>query len=104
MRRDAPPAAPEVRELGRATEARDSVFTTGLVLQELLQGFSKPKAQDQIIERFRGFADVDAREKGPYPGSGASQYLSAQWRAGRHHRRTARSDVYSLWAGHLDYR
>ena len=53
MRRDAPPTAPEVHELGRAIEARNSVFATGLVLQELLQGFSKPKAQEQIIERFR---------------------------------------------------
>ncbi|WP_345121456.1 PIN domain-containing protein [Quisquiliibacterium transsilvanicum] len=28
------------------------LVTTGLVLQELLQGFSGPKAQAQIIERF----------------------------------------------------
>ena len=28
-------------------------MSTGLVLQELLQGFSKPKAHAQIIERFR---------------------------------------------------
>lgn len=53
MRRDAPPDAPEIRELGRAIEAGDSIYTTGLILQELLQGFSKPKAQEQIIERFR---------------------------------------------------
>ena len=30
----------------------DVVVTTGLVLQELLQGFSGPKASAQIIERF----------------------------------------------------
>ena len=30
----------------------DVVVTTGLVLQELLQGFSGPKARAQIIERF----------------------------------------------------
>jgi hypothetical protein len=28
------------------------VFTTGLVLQELLQGFSGPKVRSQLIERF----------------------------------------------------
>ncbi len=28
------------------------VVTTGLVLQELLQGFSGPKSREQIIERF----------------------------------------------------
>lgn len=30
----------------------DVVVTTGLVLQELLQGFAGPKARAQIIERF----------------------------------------------------
>jgi len=32
------------------------VFTTGLVLQELLQGFSGPKARSQLIERFAALA------------------------------------------------
>lgn len=32
------------------------VFTTGLVLQELLQGFSGPKARDALIERFAALA------------------------------------------------
>ena len=32
------------------------VFTTGLVLQELLQGFAGPKAGEQIIERFAALA------------------------------------------------
>ncbi|MDA8217471.1 MAG: hypothetical protein M0Z94_07605, partial [Dehalococcoidales bacterium] len=31
-------------------------FTTGLVLQELLQGFSGPKARDALIERFAALA------------------------------------------------
>ena len=30
----------------------DVVVTTGVVLQELLQGFSGPKSREQIIERF----------------------------------------------------
>lgn len=30
----------------------DVVVTTGLVLQELLQGFSGPKSREQIVERF----------------------------------------------------
>ena len=30
----------------------EGVFTTGLVLQELLQGFDGPKARDSLIERF----------------------------------------------------
>jgi len=52
LRRDAPDSIPEVVELGRALEAGDEIFVTGLVLQELLQGFNKPKAYDQIIEYF----------------------------------------------------
>lgn len=52
LRRDAPAAAPEVKTLTRALETGATIFTTGLVLQELLQGFSDAKAHEQIIERF----------------------------------------------------
>lgn len=52
LRRDAPPATPEVRELTRALRAGDLVVTTGLVLQELLQGFSGPRARERILEHF----------------------------------------------------
>jgi predicted nucleic acid-binding protein len=36
----------------RALEAGDTLFTTGLVLQEILQGFVGAKSRDQIVERF----------------------------------------------------
>lgn len=52
LRRDAPDSIPEVVELARALEAGDEIFVTGLVLQELLQGFNKPKAYNQIIKYF----------------------------------------------------
>jgi predicted nucleic acid-binding protein len=52
LRRDTPSATPEVRELVRALSGGDTIITTGLVLQELLQGFSGPKAKQQIITRF----------------------------------------------------
>lgn len=52
FRRDAQVAAPEVKALRHALEGADQVFTTGLVLQELLQGFAGPKARSQLIERF----------------------------------------------------
>jgi predicted nucleic acid-binding protein len=42
----------EVSELKRALEAGDSIFSTGIILQELLQGFSRPKPHRQIIEHF----------------------------------------------------
>ena len=47
---------PEVKTLQHALEGADQVFTTGLVLQELLQGFAGPKARDQLIERFAALA------------------------------------------------
>lgn len=52
LRRDAEAAEPEVQELKEALFGAEVVVTTGLVLQELLQGFSGAKAQTQIIERF----------------------------------------------------
>jgi predicted nucleic acid-binding protein len=55
LRRDQPADLPEVLALRRALEAGERIVTTGLVLQELLQGFSGPKARDQIIERFAAF-------------------------------------------------
>jgi len=52
LRRDTPTRSAESAFLIRALEHGDSVLTTGLVLQELLQGFSGPKARDQIVEKF----------------------------------------------------
>jgi predicted nucleic acid-binding protein len=49
LRRDAPPHVAEVAALRSALEHSEPVLTTGLVLQELLQGFSGPKARDQIV-------------------------------------------------------
>ena len=52
LRRDNAEASKEVRALREALDGADSVVTTGLVLQELLQGFNGPKAKEAIIERF----------------------------------------------------
>jgi predicted nucleic acid-binding protein len=52
LRRDSPSGAVEVQALVQAIENNQTVVTTGLVLQELLQGFSGPKARDQILDRF----------------------------------------------------
>jgi hypothetical protein len=45
-----------VEVLRSALEGADQVFTTGLVLQELLQGFAGPKARSQLIESFAALA------------------------------------------------
>jgi len=51
LRRDTPPDLPEVDELRRSL-GTGAVYCTGLVLQELLQGFLKPKAHKQIVKSF----------------------------------------------------
>jgi len=56
FRRDAEASNQAVEVLRSALEGADQVFTTGLVLQELLQGFAGPKARSQLIERFAALA------------------------------------------------
>lgn len=53
LRRDAPPDSPEVRALRAALESGELVVTTGLILQEILQGFAGPRARDAILDRFK---------------------------------------------------
>ena len=52
LRRDAPAGRAEVGMLVRAVERGETLLTTGLVLQELLQGFAGPKSRSEIVERF----------------------------------------------------
>lgn len=52
LRRDAPSDIAEVGALTRALTDGEPVIITGLVLQELLQGFAGPRAREEIIERF----------------------------------------------------
>ncbi|MGC2461282.1 MAG: PIN domain-containing protein [Steroidobacteraceae bacterium] len=52
LRRDSASAAPAVEALRTALEGGDTIVTTGLVLQELLQGFAGPRARKEILQRF----------------------------------------------------
>jgi len=52
LRRDGQSALPQVSALRQALQGEEIVVTTGLVLQELLQGFTGPRARRDIIERF----------------------------------------------------
>lgn len=49
FRRDQESTVPQVSALRNALEGDDMVVTTGLVLQELLQGFSGPRARKDLI-------------------------------------------------------
>ncbi len=52
FRRDQVSTAPQVRVLRDALEGGETIVVTGLVLEELLQGFAGPKARKDIIDRF----------------------------------------------------
>lgn len=52
FRRDSPGPSPEVDALRSALEGGEPTVTTGLILQELLQGFSGPRDRNRIVERF----------------------------------------------------
>ncbi len=58
LRRDAPADVPEVQTLSEALAGSAVVVTTGLVLQELLQGFNGSKAAASIVEHFSALALV----------------------------------------------
>jgi predicted nucleic acid-binding protein len=53
FRRDGSTHEPEVLVLSEALAGAAAVFTTGLVLQELLQGFGGPRSAQAIIQRFQ---------------------------------------------------
>jgi predicted nucleic acid-binding protein len=52
FRRDSTAESRQARALIHAIQSGDAVLTTGLVLQELLQGLAGPKARQQILDRF----------------------------------------------------
>lgn len=58
LRRDDDSHAPEVARLREALQSREPLVTTGLVLQELLQGFRGPKAHNAIVERFASLPTI----------------------------------------------
>ena len=58
FRRDSPAGVPEVRRLRDALLEGEAVHTTGLVLQELLQGWSDPRDGERIVDRFADISVV----------------------------------------------
>jgi predicted nucleic acid-binding protein len=51
LRRDVADPGPGVAALRDVLERSDPLYMTGLILQELLQGFSGPRAREEIISR-----------------------------------------------------
>lgn len=59
FRRDQPPDDPRVAHLHRELTTGGAVVSTGIILQELLQGVRGPKQRDVLVERFRAIPFVD---------------------------------------------
>ncbi len=54
FRRDRPADTPEVLALAEALAGSETVFATGVILLELLQGFVPPRVQQVLEEQFAG--------------------------------------------------
>jgi predicted nucleic acid-binding protein len=52
FRRDADSSAPQVAVLRAGLGGGESIVTTGLILQELLQGFTGLRARKELVQRF----------------------------------------------------
>jgi hypothetical protein len=52
FRRDTASPTPQVAALQAALNGGEAIVTTGLILQELLQGFSGPRARKDLVQRF----------------------------------------------------
>lgn len=52
LRRDGERHEPQVIRLRTALESGEAIFTTGIVLQEILQGAVSPRSSDLILEHF----------------------------------------------------
>jgi len=52
LRRDEQPNSPELKILTKALDSGEEIYSTGIILQELLQGFSGAKASEAIVDRF----------------------------------------------------
>lgn len=79
LRRDGSTTAPEVRQLQDAIAGADTLVTTGLVLQELLQGFNGPRAAAAIIETFAALPIIAPDRQDHIA---AAEVRNACWRAG----------------------
>lgn len=58
FRRDSPPDVPEVGRLRDALECGETVCTTGLVLQDLMQGWRGPRDEESLIDLFTNIAMI----------------------------------------------
>ena len=87
FRRDQASTAPQVRALRNALEGDEIVVTTGLVLQELLQGFAGPRARKDLIERFAALPLVGPDRQDHIDAADLRNRLPSRRRSAWHDRR-----------------
>ena len=80
LRRDQPGRLPEVDALKAALQAGEAVVTTGLVLQEILQGFAGPRDRAKCPTSSSVFAGFRS-SKNSFPRAG-THFPAMQFKAG----------------------
>lgn len=63
FRRDRPPDDPRVDHLRHELVTGGDVVTTGIVVQELLQGIRGPKQRELLLDRLRALPRVEPRHR-----------------------------------------
>ena len=101
LRRDGMLDLPQVGALHAALEGNDLVVTTGLILQELLQGFAAPRARRDIIARFQTLPILAPDRQDHIE---ASEIRNACRRATRHDRCTACPALHTTPRDAADHR
>jgi len=56
LRRDAPPDIPQVQVLTKALLGEGDIYTTGIVIQELLQGFNGASDSEKVVSKLSSLA------------------------------------------------
>lgn len=85
LRRDALPDDPQVQRLRSAFGGGEAVQTTGIVLQELLQGYRGARARAQIVERFAALPIDCSNTRRSRLRSRTAQRMPSARHPGRHH-------------------
>ena len=98
-RRDVEQSAAEVLALRHALLGADQVFTTGLLFQELLQGFDGPKHRSQLVENCRAAAKHVASTHGAPAEARPGKPACTAW-DGRDHQMCAMATTRLFRNGH----
>ena len=102
LRRDWVSSAAEVVALRQALEGGDTIVTTGLILQELLQGFAGARAHKAIVERFSALPSLNPERQDHIDAAVLPGQCRRARTADRHYRSVACSAMYWSWADVTD--